>query len=295
MDFVSGEKIQKIAQLFVSFENDIISNPYIEKTICKSDIIDITKLIDNTKKNAVLNFMSFTKRETKIQNPKIIYCHGHNINLLSSIIHIFNNPFILISHNSDFNIVENNFTEKIIKCPKLIKWYAQNVGYESGKIHFLPIGIANRMWKHGDPDIYSELKYVPKTENVFMNFQLHTNFQKRIVCYETMISKNIPFLPNIDAKENIRRMQKYKFCICPDGNGFDTHRLWEAFYTMCVPILLKNTFSEIVKKETKLPMILLNSWEEFDTKKLHSYQNFDFSNLKNISMKYYIKKIFTEL
>ena len=83
--------------------------------------------------------------------------------------------------------------------------------------------------------------------------------------------KGIPFLPTVSPESNIQRLQTYKYCICPEGNGLDTHRLWEAYYVKTIPILLRTTFSTNIKQVTNLPMILLNSWDDFDYNLLPEY------------------------
>ena len=50
-----------------------------------------------------------------------------------------------------------------------------------------------------------------------------------------------------------------QFCICPRGNGIDTHRLWEALYLGCIPIVLE---SEILGCYAGLPILVVRNWEE---------------------------------
>ena len=117
------------------------------------------------------------------------------------------------------------------------------------------------MWEHGKLSIFENLKFVEKDKDVYMCFKEETNFETRSPCLKAL-DKLIDFLPIIEPCENIKLLQRYKFCICPEGNGVDTHRLWEAFYVKTVPILLRSKFSENIQITTKLPMILLDSWKE---------------------------------
>ena len=60
------------------------------------------------------------------------------------------------------------------------------------------------------------------------------------------------------------------FVSCPEGNGIDTHRLWEALYLKTIPIMKKNKMSPFLKK-INLPILVLNKWTdllEYDEKKL---------------------------
>ena len=33
-----------------------------------------------------------------------------------------------------------------------------------------------------------------------------------------------------------RQLSQSKFALCPSGNGFDTHRFWQALYLGCLPV-----------------------------------------------------------
>ena len=72
----------------------------------------------------------------------------------------------------------------------------------------------------------------------------------------------IPFLNVIDSDLNIKRLSEYKFCICPEGNGVDTHRLWECWYLKVIPIVIRTDFIDILMEKIKLPIIILNKWED---------------------------------
>ena len=41
-------------------------------------------------------------------------------------------------------------------------------------------------------------------------------------------------------------LKKSKFCICPEGNGPDCHRLWESLYLDVIPICKRSIFFEII-------------------------------------------------
>ena len=83
--------------------------------------------------------------------------------------------------------------------------------------------------------------------------------------------------------ENLKRLKDYEFCICPEGNGVDTHRLWEAIYLKTIPIVVKSEFTNILIKNN-IPVVVLENWSELDVEKLqyHDYnftESFDYSNI----------------
>ena len=268
MDYVSGEQLQLIAKAALGFSYDFSQNPFI---------------LENSKHVTFVDFRCVNEYD----NPTVLFCYGHRIEELSLHINKLKNPFILISHNSDYNITNCSSTLEILDCKNLIKWFGQNVEYIHDKIHFLPIGLANQMWKHGDLTNFKSLSKCYKDKQIYMCFKVSTNLDARNLCLK-ILSPMIEFLPIIEPYDNIRLLKKYKFCICPDGNGLDTHRLWEALYVKTVPILLRTKFSENIQNTTKLPMILIDSWSDLKPEKLPDYDSFNFNiGQKYLSLQYY--------
>ena len=68
--------------------------------------------------------------------------------------------------------------------------------------------------------------------------------------------------------------------MCPEGEGFDTSRIWEGLYLNVFPIFKLNGFSSILK-ELELPGIYLDEWNELN--------NFD-KNILRQSMLSSLKK-----
>ncbi|MEI6801147.1 MAG: hypothetical protein WCO04_18320, partial [Pseudomonadota bacterium] len=48
----------------------------------------------------------------------------------------------------------------------------------------------------------------------------------------------------------------------PDGNGVDSHRIWECYYLGVIPIVKANTFTRKLKEW--LPCIVVESWDVLD-------------------------------
>lgn len=264
-NIITGELLQEIASVYFGHEDDFQYNPFVYKQFSKHKTIQW------------LNHNLY-------DNPKVIFCYSHRVHELSKVIDSFMYPFILITHNSDENIVEIETTKKIVECPNVIKWYAQNAIYKHPKIHILPIGIANRQWNHGAQFVYyyySTVDFYKKTikkNHIYFNFSIQTNVTARKECYESVIKK-IPFLENIGSLDNIIRLETYQFCICPEGNGVDTHRFWEALYLKTVPIVKRTPFIEhLVEQMKDLPIVILESWDDLDIKKIPPYDSFSFSS-----------------
>jgi hypothetical protein len=122
---------------------------------------------------------------------------------------------------------------------------------------------------------------------VYFNFEIGTNRIARTACYEALKGK-IPFLPKIDVNDNFRRLAEYKFCICPEGNGVDTHRFWEALYLKVIPIVLDSELVRAFQRDTRIPMVVLTSWSELDVGRLkYSFGTY----LPDISLESYRRRI----
>jgi hypothetical protein len=83
-----------------------------------------------------------------------------------------------------------------------------------------------------------------------------------------MASKQIPIEPTVPVREYHRTLAQYKFCICPEGNGFDTHRIWEALYLKCIPIVLRSSHIDILRTQLNIPAVVVDNWDELDINRL---------------------------
>jgi len=275
-DIITGEKIQNLADIYLGLDEDFKYNPFF-----------------NTQRQRVkqYNLINIGKNNGNYNNPRIVFCFTHRIDILRTKINFFQNNFILLTHNSDEEIKDNENVINILNCDKLVRWFTQNLYVENlihpyNKLNILPIGIANTQWKHGKDFILSYLNNLKngKDKNVYMSFDINTNKKERKDCYNSLYKK-IEFLPSIDSLGNFERMSRFKYCICPIGNGVDTHRFWEALYLKVIPIVVRNTFYTLL--ENKVPMIILNNWDEFDLPKLPDYNTFNVDNITLADMNYY--------
>ena len=259
---ISGEKIQQLCDIYLGIQGDFHFNPLIGR---------------QNQKHFYLNNIN-----APFDNPYRVFCYSHNINLLSQKIHLFQNNFILVTHNSDGEIRETNEVYTILNSNKVLKWYGQNICFENEKLIFLPIGLANSQWAHGNLAIFNDTLFMEnlsiKSNKFYFNFNINTNASKRQLCYDSLKNK-LQWLTNIDPVENLKRLSTYQFCICPEGNGVDTHRLWECLYLKVVPIVIGGEFTKILLKNG-VPLVVLDKWENIDISSLN-YHDFNFND-KNL-------------
>ena len=169
MNFISGEKIQSLCNIYLGLEH-LTLNPNIDK----DKIVFINKFNE------------------PYDNPPLIYCYTHilyiiknqsnlqhggiGVNSLIEKLLLFKNPFKLVFHNSDylFNLEHLILLEKL---PLLQSIYTQNMNVVHKKVLPLPIGLANSMWAHGNHEIHQEVYNlsIEKTKHIYFNFKINTN------------------------------------------------------------------------------------------------------------------------
>jgi hypothetical protein len=276
-DFITGERIQQCADIYIGNSSDFNWNPVIAHQPDKHKYIS-----------------DFTSGEP-YNNPGVVFCYSHLLASFADYLDLFQNPFILVSHNSDENIRDTPHVRRILNHPRLARWYAQNICLPLptvSKLYMLPIGIANLQWPHGNlyklQQVISRDYHKPKTQAIYMSFKIETQVELRERCYRSLY-RVIPFLPPVDFESNLRRMVTYKYCICPEGNGVDTHRLWEALYLGVVPIMVENAFTKNVR-DMGFPCVLVASWETWDISSLdltHDYTEDFAKTAQMLSIQYY--------
>lgn len=183
-------------------------------------------------------------------------------------------PYVLMTHNSDHGVDDTRLPVVERAGPKLARWFAQNLEVRHPKLAPLPIGIANSMWKHGDlrrlAREAARAQRRPKDELVFLHFNPETYAPRRAV-WETL-RRNFPEIPEQPPQSRgfrgyLRELARHRFCVCPRGNGADTHRLWECLYLGVTPIVERSTHVELWE-ERGVPLLVVDDWSEVTPERL---------------------------
>jgi hypothetical protein len=246
-DIITGEKIQELCDVYLGASSrDFAYNP---------------RIAVQTHKHRPLDTLP-----DSYDNPPLVFCYTHCLESLVAHIHRFRNPFVLVTHNSDHGVAPEANLDAMVACPRLQKWYMQNLAWEHDKLVALPIGMANRQWPHGDVDFFRDFDpptAADKTMHIYFNFNLQTHFQRRMECLQALQHK-LPQSPTLDPGNYKRLLSQYRYCVCPEGNGYDTHRLWEALYLKVIPIVKRSPFITCLQRSMTLPMVVLERWEDLD-------------------------------
>ncbi len=268
MNIVSGEKIQNLCDYYLGTHSELTSNPFVKsqhhKHLC-IDSLDIENQIANLDINNL--FCYIENLETHLR-------------VLVNILYHIKTPVKLFFHNGDTTFTQNH-SNALLENTNVLCIYSQNLSIlPHDRVKPLPIGIANSMWSHGN--IYTWISKIqmplPKKQHlIYFYFEIHTNIHKRQLCFDIIRSKGIEAQPKRSLSDYIQSLSTFKFAICPEGNGIDTHRFWECLYLKVVPICPRNIITEYYSKF--FPVVLLDRWDDLNINAISAfYEKCDWSN-----------------
>ena len=187
-------------------------------------------------------FINYISNNYSLRENDIIYCQSNHVEeLFRSLKNInqFKN-IKLITHQSDRAITKELFSLK----PQCIStWYAVNVAYKNTHLIPIPLGVninyTNNYPVESDFKDFKFKKFEEKDQKIYVNFNVNTKPFHRFNAELSLKSKkNVIFETNdLDKKEYLSTINNYKYILSPFGNGYDTHRVWEAIYSNSIPIV----------------------------------------------------------
>lgn len=171
-------------------------------------------------------------------------------------------PIVLLLGNSDFNFTFSDSEWIRENIDGIV--FAQNLVDVRSGIHVLPIGLENA-WRsnHGKISIKNvqQSRYAKKYK-IMWGFTVGTNPEVRT---EAMLDLGkVEIATQIQAKsakQHQELLKEYAFVASPPGNGLDTHRMWEAMYFKCVPIVLRSHLTEVLES-MGMPVWIVDSYAE---------------------------------
>jgi hypothetical protein len=241
-------------------------------------------------------------------NKNVFYKHTHEVDYFFKN-EAPNTPFILISHNSDGNVLENAIrpidASFSLAPPNLIKWFAQNINYKHDKLQSLPIGLENSEW-FIETKKRDKLKEIVKTSKklinlVYMNHNIKNNPPERQPLYDILSNKSYVTTHygsnGINFDNYLYNLYNHCFMICPPGNGIGVHQPWEAMYINTIPIQKRYIDNSYY---ADLPICFVNDWSELENEEFlrNEYVRIKHNsswNLEKLNFNYWKKLIETEI
>jgi hypothetical protein len=196
------------------------------------------------------NFINGAKFRT-ITGPRIQYHNTHDFwDIFSFFVKVRKdcfNTYTLITHNSDWSVGKALANMGVMpnEIPYNLRWFTQNVDVEHPQIESIPIGLENPEW-HQKIQKTQKISYCMKhnakyyLELCVVQFNPSTNPRRQLIMdhfAQFDWCRTVPSINGTDFDVYLENLNNSTFCVCPDGNGIDTHRLWEALYVGCIPIV----------------------------------------------------------
>ena len=217
---------------------------------------------------------------TRLPEGSVVFCEGDLVSdLADSAQQSRAKGLVLILGNSDTNhfTLEHSLTESGL----FRKVFAQNLMEEHPFAIPLPIGLENRFRQHhGIPRNFTRIRgqvhVGAKKPRIMWSFNKNTNPQEREPAERALQNSAVAdHVGWLTPSEHLRSLSLYSFVACPAGNGLDTHRVWEAMYMHCVPIVTRSYAFEYFEG-LGMPLWIVDSFKELEQLQeadlVHTYQ-----------------------
>lgn len=180
------------------------------------------------------------------------------------------------------------------KKPKCVsKWYGININYEDEDLIPIPIGLANDYSPKNllINDFLNTTQINEKKFKLYVNNRRNTNHKERDLTYTYFKNKDWCKLdePTLDNQEYKNNLNNHLFILCPEGNGLDTHRIWESIYLGSVPVVKKHITH---KSLDNLRVLKVDKFEDINLETLKQFEeNNTYQDMKKIKIDYWIELI----
>tara|TARA_B100000900_G_scaffold100235_1_gene82884 strand:+ start:8973 stop:10013 length:1041 start_codon:yes stop_codon:yes gene_type:complete len=259
---------------FLNF-SDVFYGAYIQNEDLHNYNKDDYRVLLDENGSKLIKMKSF-----KLKENDVIFCHSFLLEPLFNHlkdIRKFKN-IKLITHQSDMAIGKSEFMKK----PQCIsKWYAINVNYRNENLIPIPIGIGNDSNQKTLTSKHFETLslFGEKSNKLYLNFNMNTNYFHRYKAFKSLNNKKFVFhdKPQLNLNKFVKNLNNYKFSLAPWGNGYDTHRLWEALYAGSIPVTL---FHPSLETFSDFPIIFLDTYKSFDVNSVNVKDSNYFYNEK---------------
>ena len=228
-------------------------------------------------------------KKKKLRKAKILFVKSHQLEKLILDHWKSINAKVILTGNSDFN-----FTLPVSLPESVQAVFVQNCGIApGGKFHPLPIGLENlrggrsglkRFHKNNHGHMVMDKIYLPPmapTNPIRFDVVEKASFKREIFEVDRQYK---------NEKDYFRKVKEYKFIFCCEGNGFETHRIWESFYQNSFPVMLETSFSKRLAA-LELPILLVKDLGEINANLLKDFleknRSFDSRNEPKLWINYW--------
>lgn len=249
-DILTGERLQALAEL-------TISSPTITRFHGR-DNIRSAELVEIPQNEAGQMLVPDAELIERCRRAKVIFVYTHLLLYFKRYIAPrLTQPFVLIAHNSDNGVGLDDLD--LLNHPLLLRCWAQHPETAHTRLSPLPSGMANRQWGADRLDlIAAAAQDIRKDRWLYVN--VNPTHPSR--AHAKAVAARVPGATvetGVEFGHFIGQLVRHRFCLCPRGNGIDSHRFWEALYLDAIPVVVRPDW---IASYSEFPVLLLNSWDE---------------------------------
>lgn len=176
----------------------------------------------------------------------------------------------IVTHESDY-VIDDNVIRFLPENVERI--FSINAVSVSEKVVPIPLGIANEYCKITlKPIILNEIESA-KNCKALVSCNIRNNPKERLPLYNIHIDDQVSVRELASLQDYEKLLEDHTFVFCPEGNGPDTHRLWEALYLGKIPIVKKSSWNRNFRD---LPALFVDDWKDAHKEERQSFlESFD--------------------
>lgn len=167
--------------------------------------------------------------------------------------------FVLVCQNSDRPFDESRLRQL---APYALHIYSINCTIQHPMVTAVPIGFGD--WSIDFLPIHDRSP-LERTIEVYGAFSVATNPRLRQPCLDaTKGDPRVVFQMTSQRYDFYELLRKSKYVLCPEGEGHDTHRIYESMYFGAIPILLRGNPLTHMYERYGFPIKWVDSWAGLD-------------------------------
>jgi len=189
--------------------------------------------------------------------------------------------FKLVSGISSYSV---DRWQEIVDNPMVMQWFSTNPAAKHEKIAGLPIGFEEFDRVGGNQEVIKRVRQkafgIDKTNRILLPYHTVENNPVRAAHIEYL--KSLPEVEvqneNMPFQDYLILLSRYRFCICLEGSGYDTHRNYECNLVDTVPIMISSPV-RLIYEDWNIPGVFVDSWRDVCLNN-YAYSDFRHGNVE---------------
>ena len=176
---------------------------------------------------------------------------------------------LIIFHNSDYCVDYTAIAGFLESHPKVHVWAENSIRWHP-RIRCVPIGEENRIWRGGSADYEPPVTISRRIErpiDVCIPYWgiTHPIREAWRAQANALSTPRVCRSPQMSKEKYLEFLTECRAIVCPRGNGFDTHRVWESLAKGTWPIVQDNAHTQLLLRQyPSLPLLTIDSPDDLD-------------------------------